>query len=283
MKENSGFIKLLNFDFFFKKLLTPTLRNSLKYAYREEGMTMMTVNEVSKLTGVSIRTLQYYDTIGLLKPIEYTESGYRLYDDTSLERLQQILLFKELEFPLKEIKEIIDAPNFDRNKALEQQIELLTMKKEHLENLINFAREIKGIGVKYMDFKVFDTTKIDEYSKRAKEQWGQTAEYKEFEEKTKNWTKDDETVVANEFMQIFAEFGKMKKMNPADEKVQLQIRKLQDYITEHFYTCSDKIICGLGRMYAGGGELTENIDAVGGVGTAEFTSKAIDIFYLSRK
>ena len=65
---------------------------------------MMTVNEVSKLTGVSIRTLQYYDTIGLLKPIEYTESGYRLYDDTSLERLQQILLFKELEFPLKEIK-----------------------------------------------------------------------------------------------------------------------------------------------------------------------------------
>ena len=93
---------------------------------------MMTVNEVSKLTGVSIRTLQYYDTIGLLKPIEYTESGYRLYDDTSLERLQQILLFKELEFPLKEIKKIIDAPNFDRNKALEQQIELLTMKKEHL-------------------------------------------------------------------------------------------------------------------------------------------------------
>ena len=90
---------------------------------------MMTVNEVSKLTGMSIRTLQYYDTIGLLKPIEYTESGYRLYDDTSLERLQQILLFKELEFPLKEIKKIIDAPNFDRNKALEQQIELLTMKK----------------------------------------------------------------------------------------------------------------------------------------------------------
>ena len=152
---------------------------------------MMTVNEVSKLTGVSIRTLQYYDTIGLLKPIEYTESGYRLYDDTSLERLQQILLFKELEFPLKEIKKIIDAPNFDRNKALEQQIELLTMKKEHLENLISFARGIKGIGVKYMDFKVFDTTKIDEYSKRAKEQWGQTSEYKEFEEKTKNWTKDD--------------------------------------------------------------------------------------------
>ena len=97
--------------------MTPTLRNSLEYAYRKEDM-MMTVNEVSKLTGVSIRTLQYYDSIGLLKPVEYTESGYRLYDDTSLDRLQQILLFKELEFPLKEIKGIIDAPNFDRNKAL---------------------------------------------------------------------------------------------------------------------------------------------------------------------
>ena len=244
---------------------------------------MMTVNEVSKLTGVSIRTLQYYDTIGLLKPIEYTESGYRLYDDTSLERLQQILLFKELEFPLKEIKKIIDAPNFDRNKALEQQIELLTMKKEHLENLISFARGIKGIGVKYMDFKVFDTRKMDEYSKRAKEQWGQISEYKEFEEKTKNWTKDDEATVANEFMQLFVEFGQMKEMDPEDEQVQLQVRKLQDYITDHFYTCSDKILCGLGRMYAGGGELTEIIDDVGGVGTAEFASKAIDIFYMSRR
>ena len=227
---------------------------------------MMTVNEVSKLTGVSIRTLQYYDTIGLLKPIEYTESGYRLYDDTSLERLQQILLFKELEFPLKE-----------------QQIELLTLKKNHLENLISFARGIKGIGVKYMDFKVFDTRKIDEYSKQAKEQWGQTSEYKEFEEKTKNWTKDDEATVANGFMQLFVEFGQMKEMDPADEQAQLQVRKLQDYITDHFYTCSDKILCGLGRMYAGGGELTEKIDNVGGIGTAEFASKAIDIFYMSKK
>ena len=87
---------------------------------------------------------------------------------------------------------------------------------------------------------------------------------KEFEEKTKNWTKDDEATAANEFMQLFVEFGQMKETNPADEQVQLQVRKLQDYITNHFYTCSDKILCGLGRMYAGGGELTENIDNVGG-------------------
>ena len=77
---------------------------------------MMTVNEVSKLSGVSIRTLHYYDTIGLLRPTEVTDAGYRLYDDAALERLQQILLFRELEFPLKEIKEMMDAPGFDRKK-----------------------------------------------------------------------------------------------------------------------------------------------------------------------
>jgi len=91
-----------------------------------------------------------------------------------------------LEFPLKEIKRILDSPNFDQSKALKQQIELLTMKKEHLENLILFARGIKVMGVNYMDFKAFDTQKIDEYSKLAKEQWGHTAEYKEYEEKTKD-------------------------------------------------------------------------------------------------
>ena len=88
---------------------------------------MMTVHEVSRLTGVSIRTLQYYDRIGLLPPAEYTEAGYRLYDDTALETLQQILLFRELEFPLKEIRQIIQSPAFDRRKALEQQVELLSI------------------------------------------------------------------------------------------------------------------------------------------------------------
>lgn len=238
----------------------------------------MTVNEVSKLTGVSIRTLQYYDTIGLLKPSEYTESGYRLYDDTSLERLQQILLFKELEFPLKEIKTIIDAPNFDRSKALEQQIELLTLKKEHLENLINFARGIKLLGVKKMDFTAFDTKKIDEYSKRAKEQWGQTPEYKEFEEKSKNRTANEEKGMMKDFMQLFVEFGQLTSLEPADEKVQLQVKKLQDYITEHFYQCTKEILNSLGKMYASGGEFTENIDNAGGEGTAVFTAQAIEIY-----
>jgi len=227
---------------------------------------------------VSIRTLQYYDTIGLLKPYSYTEAGYRLYDDTALERLQQILLFKELEFPLNEIKRIIDAPNFNKNKALEQQIELLTLKKEHLENLITFARGIKLMGVKKMDFKVFDTKKIDEYAKRSKEQWGQTDAYKEFEHKSQGRTESEEMNIAQDFMNLFSEMGTMKNLDPASEQVQLHVKKIQDYITAHFYTCTKEIFRSLGEMYGCGGEFTENIDKVGGVGTAEFASKAIKIY-----
>ena len=121
---------------------------------------MRTVNEVSKLTGVSVRTLHDYDEIGLLHPTEVTLAGYRLYDDTALERLQHIMLFRELEFPLKDIKDIVNGSNFDRNKALEQQIELLTLKKEHIENLITFARGIQGIGVKNMDFMMMKHTNV---------------------------------------------------------------------------------------------------------------------------
>ncbi len=136
---------------------------------------MMTVNEVSKLTGVSIRALQYYDKIGLLHPVEYTEAGYRLYDDTALERLQQILLFRELEFSLKEIQSILQSPDFDRDRALDQQICLLTLKKkEHIENLITFARGLKQVGGMNMDFSAFDTAKMDEYATKAKKKSGNT-------------------------------------------------------------------------------------------------------------
>lgn len=239
---------------------------------------MMTVNEVSKLTGVSIRTLQYYDKIGLLKPTKYTESGYRLYDDIALEKLQQILLFREFEFSLKEIKEIISKKDFDKNKALEQQITLLTLKKERLENLISFARGIQFIGVKAMNFSAFDTSKIDEYTKRAKEQWGNSQEYFEFQQKSKNQTKEEQNEIIQNFMQIFVEFGALKNMLPDSAKVQNQVQKLQDYISEHFYKCSDEILSNLGQMYAGNSEFTINIDNAGGVGTAIFVSKAICIY-----
>ena len=124
--------------------------------------TMRTVKEVSELTGVSIRALHHYDSIGLLRPTQITESGYRLYDDRAMEKLQLILLFKELKFPLKEIKKIVDSPSFDRGEALEQQIQLLTLQKEHIENLIDLARGIQILGVKkLLDFQAFDTRKMN--------------------------------------------------------------------------------------------------------------------------
>ena len=226
--------------------------------------TLWRVNEVSKLTGVSIRTLQYYDRIGLLHPAKYTEAGYRLYDDTALETLQQILLFRELEFPLKDIKEIISSPDFDRRKALDQQIELLRLKKEHIENLIDLAREIKLSGVKKLTFDAFDTKKIEEYAAQAKASWGTTPAYKEFEEKSKGRTKEEDKKIYQGMIDLFAQFGRMKK--------------LQDHITEHMYTCTKEILSGLGKMYAAGGEFTQNIDSYGGEGTAEFASRAIEIF-----
>ena len=239
---------------------------------------MMTVHEVSKLAGVSIRTLQYYDKIGLLHPTGYTDAGYRLYDDTDLERLQHILLFRELEFPLKDIRIILNSPDFDRSKALEQQIELLRLKKEHIENLMNYALWIKMTGVKYMDFKAFDRSKLDEYSRQAKELYGNSPEYKEFEEKHKNRTKEEDNMLADRFMLFFKEAGEMKDKDPASPEAQDLVKRIQDYITENLYTCTNKILRGLGKMYSGGGDFTKNIDAYGGEGTAVFVDNAIQIY-----
>ena len=240
---------------------------------------MRTVHEVSKLTGVSIRTLQYYDKIGLLHPAEYTESGYRLYDDTAMEKLQQILLFRELEFPLKDIKQIIESPDFDKGKALEQQITLLTLKKEHIENLIDLARGIKAMGVNHlMDFEPFDTSKIDEYAAQAKASWGKTPEYKEYEEKSKGRTGEENAMLSQQMMDIFSEFGAVRTDIPSGDAAQALVKKLQDFITEHFYTCSNEILYSLGTMYAGGGDFTTNIDKHAGEGTAEFVYQAIKTY-----
>ena len=244
-----------------------------------EGNIMMTVHEVSRLTGVSIRTLQYYDSIGLLPPAAYTDAGYRLYDDAEMETLQQILLFRELEFPLKDIRRIIMSPSFDRMKALEQQIELLQMKKEHLENLIRLARGIKEKGERsHMDFSAFDTKKMDEYAAQAKAAWGSTAEYHEYEQKSKGRSQAQNNAINRQLMDIFAEFGAIRNESASSEKAQQLVRKLQDFITAHFYTCSNQVLSGLGQMYAAGGEMTRNIDGYGGEGTAVFANEAIQVF-----
>lgn len=239
---------------------------------------MFTVNEVSKIAGISIRTLQYYDKIGLLPPSGFTDSGYRLYDEDSLERLQTILLFRELEFPLKEIKNIIENPNFSRTEALSEQIKLLELRREQLSSLISLAENLIKKEEKILDFSVFDKTKIKEYEQEAKEKWGSSPAFAEYEKKTKEHSDDGNTAIAKEMMKIFSEFGKISDGSPKSEEAQSLVKKLQNFITENYYTCTDEILSGLGRMYVLDERFTENIDNSGGKGTAEFVSKSIAFY-----
>ena len=236
---------------------------------------MFTVNEVSKIAGISIRTLQYYDKIGLLPPSGFTDSGYRLYNEDSLERLQTILLFRELEFPLKEIKKIIENPDFDKQKALSEQIKLLKLRREQIDSLISLAEKLKNKEEKILDFTAFDKTKLKEYEAEAKEKWGKTSAFKEFESKNEGRSDEENSFIAVGMMKIFEEFGKISSSSPESDEAQELVKKLQNFITENYYNCTDEILFGLGRMYVFDERFTENIDNAGGKGTAEFVSKAI--------
>ena len=241
---------------------------------------MRTVNEVSKLTGISVRTLHHYDAIGLLKPTDVTKAGYRLYDDTALSRLQNILLFRELQFPLKEIKAILDNPGFDPLEALTQQIELLELQHKHIEELLSFAREIQKKGVSEMNFGVFDNSAVEQYKAEAKKKWGDTKEYKEYEQNQKNGHDFNETAVS--MMHLFTEIGALRQLPPADKAVQAKIGDLQNLITSNYYTCSFEIFHELGQMYVNDKRFKHNIDKAGGEGCAEFVQQAIEI-YCSKK
>lgn len=239
---------------------------------------MRTVKEVSQLTGVSVRTLHHYDAIGLLKPSRVTEAGYRLYDDAALARLQTILLFRQLEFPLKEICRILDTPGFDPQEALTQQIRLLELKQQHLQELIRHARQIQKKGVAYMDFSAFDTTKIDQYAAEAKAKWGHTDAYKEFEQKTAGQSQAQTQSDGDALMDIFRQIGQIRHLAPESAEAQALVKQLQDFISAHYYTCTKQILKGLGMMYIAGDSMTDNINRAGGEGTAEFAHKAIEIY-----
>lgn len=239
---------------------------------------MKTVKEVSMLTGVSVRTLHHYDAIGLLKPTHVTASGYRLYDDTALQRLQTILLFRQLQFPLKEIKEILDRPGFDPMDALEQQIKLLELQRQHLDTLIAHARQIQKTGVIDMNFSPFDRSQIETCAAEAKRKWGKTDAYKEFEEKAQGQSPQQLQSSGDALMDIFAEFGAIRHLSPASPEAQTLVAKLQSFITDHYYTCTKQILRGLGQMYIAGDSMTENIDNAGGAGTAEFAHQAIEVY-----
>ena len=237
---------------------------------------MKTVKEVSNLTGISVRTLHHYDEIGLLKPTEVTEAGYRLYDDTALERLQMILLFRELQFPLKDIKAMLDSPTFNTDDALLQQITLLELEYKRLGELIAHARKLQQKGTLFMNFETFNTKQLDAYKAEAKAKWGDTAAYAEYAQKEAKGK--DFNITATQMMELFAELGTYKHLSPADDTVQQKVAALQQFITDNFYTCTKEILYGLGQMYTADERFMQNIDKAGGQGTAQFVSEAIKVY-----
>lgn len=238
----------------------------------------MIVNEVSKLTGVSVRSLHHYDAIGLLKPAKVTEAGYRLYGDDELKRLQNILLFRELQFPLKQIRTILDSPEFDQKEALAQQIRLLELQLKHTQELISFARRLQEKGVNGMDFKAFDNKEMEQYEKEVQERWGNTKAYDEYQQKAKGRTDMEQAEIGSQLMELFAEIGKLRQSAPSEQIVQEKVAGIQAFITEHYYQCTKEILSGLGRMYVDDERMKRNIDKAGGEGTAVFVSEAIAVY-----
>ncbi len=239
---------------------------------------LMSVHEVAKLTGITARTLHYYDEIGLLKPTEITESGYRMYDVSALSRLQNILLFRELEFPLKEIRAILDNPDFDPSEALAHQITLLELQYKHIGELIAFTREIQDKGVTTMKFDVFDKSEIETYEAEVREKWGNTNAYQEYRQKAAIRKEDSDSRIADDLMTLFSELGKLKEFTPDTGEVQEKIAALQNFITDHYYVCTKEILRGLGEMYVCDERFKNNIDKAGGDGTADFVRRAIAVY-----
>ena len=240
----------------------------------------LSVSKTAKLSGVSVRTLHYYDEIGLLKPIETTECGYRYYDRKSLETLQLILFYKELEFPLKDIVKIINLPHYDRKQALKKQKELLLLKEKRLKGLIKLVDDtLKGDD--NMSFKQFDLSEIEnakkKYAKEAETLYGDTKEYKESMKKAEAYTDEDMEKINIEMSLIMKEFYNNRNLKADSEKVQKLVEKWQNHITKYYYKCTKEILKSLGMMYVNDERFKENIDR-NGEGTAEFMAEAINIY-----
>ena len=240
----------------------------------------MKISEVAKLSGVTVRTLHYYDEIGLLKPSKTTEAGYRMYSIEDLEKLQQILFFRELDFPLNEIKEIMINPKYDKIEALNKHKELLIEKRKRIDGLITLIdKTIKGDN--NMSFKEFDNSKIEEnkrkYSEEVKKRWGNTDAYKEYEKKTTSYDKNSWNTINEEMAKILKEFADNRDKDVNSDIVQSLVEKWRGYITLNFYNCTKEILSCLGLMYIGDERFKENIDKYG-EGTSEFMAKAIEIY-----
>ena len=235
----------------------------------------MRINEVVKLTGVSSRTLQYYDEIGLLIP-QKLDNGYRDYTEENLEKLQKILFYRFLKFKLNDIKELLEG-DFDNLKILEQQRELILREKEKFEVILhNIEKTIsnyKGeqtmtIEEKFNGFKKED---LNKYENQAVENYG-----KDTIEESKKRQSGREEIVTEEFNEVFRSMAKFKDGNVdvEEKEVQSKVEDLYNNMNEYAFDCSIEVFSYIGKGYVHNPEFKKNIDKFG-EGVAEYTSKAI--------
>ncbi|MFF2457834.1 MerR family transcriptional regulator [Peribacillus simplex] len=237
----------------------------------------MKVKKLADLVGISVRTLHYYDEIGLLSPEEITESGYRLYSNDNLEMLQQILFFRELGMPLKEIKQMISSSSFDKQDALMQHQKMLLEKRSQLDKLIKTVEK----SIKHMKgeiqmtnkekFEGFDFSQ-NPYEEEARKLWGDKA-VDESKAKVAGMSKDAQKIVS----EIYIKLASFRNDSPKSEEVQEAIKEWYDCLNNNFGTYSLDAFKGLGQMYVNDQRFTKNIDKYGD-GLAKFMCDAMGHF-----
>lgn len=241
-----------------------------------------TVSEVAEVAGVSVRALHHYDEIGLLHPSGRSEAGYRLYSDRDLERLQQVLFFRELGFPLEEIARILSDPSFDRREALRMQRELLSKKKARMDAMIGAvdaaleAMERGRTMTKEEMLKVFDGFDPTQYEDEVRERWGETDAYKESARRTKGYTKKDWEAIKREGEAIGLKLAALMDAGkrPDTPEAMAAVEEHRLHVSKWFYPCSKEMHRGLGEMYVTDPRFTANIDKVRS-GLAQFWRDAI--------
>ena len=238
---------------------------------------MKTVKEVAALSGVTARTLRYYHQIGLLTPARVTQAGYRLYDEADLERLQQILVLREVDLPLEEIRAILEDPRFDRRQALERHRQLLQMKRDRLDGLLRLVDETLkgGIPVRFQEFDMGEIKAAKaQYAQEAEERWGDTDAYRESVKRTGAYQPGDWAQITSQMEEIFQGMADAMAEGPDSPRAQALVVRWQEYITQRFYPCTDEILAGLGELYVSDPRFAKNLDRYA-PGMARFFSQAI--------
>ncbi|MEV0320734.1 MerR family transcriptional regulator [Streptomyces sp. NPDC050658] len=215
------------------------------------------VGRVAGFAGVTVRTLHHYDEIGLLVPGERSHAGHRRYSDDDLDRLQQILFYRELGFPLDEVAALLDDPETDPREHLRRQHELLTARITRLQEMaaaVETAMEAKTMGINLTPeekFEVFGDHDPDQYAEEAERRWGDTDAYKESQRKAASYTKEDYKRIYDGFNDLHARMGELLAQGlPADSVEAMDVaEEHRQFITRFHYGCSHEFHACLGEMY----------------------------------